>query len=454
VGDLFAGECARCGFELTTSPTISLAADEFGLFSQAIIRSWFDLRSPASSQDSPKLPDQPPAILYCLLDGFRRTIMKIRTGWTYLYQSPCQLESVFFPVRGKADLTPPNAYLLYTTAFRGLLNWPQGFYEFLEAYRGRDGREAGSSIPRELGSLYYRWLEGHWKSTPFRFVQETFDQYLLHYYTHSPSLFRVQRNFAFRLQMPYLSSEDAAKILGTEVGLIKHLVRAKFLVGHAGEGWPQSLNLVRRTEVLELQAKWQGLVPVAAVAKILGLSEDVVLDLIKAGLLEVISGGIGANRGQVSYQSLIDFILRVQASQKWYVNPYLIWESTSLIQATQELLPYGFGTVDLIQHVLQREVRAYGMGEAEGLDRLQLLDHDLGILLEGARANRLLLMDEQVSNMIQVDQSIIAGWVTRGLLTPVREVGQALYFDRDQVWSFISRQNLCSVKFQHISGVG
>jgi hypothetical protein len=156
----------------------------------------------------------------------------------------------------------------------------------------------------------------------------------------------------------------------------------------------------------------------------------------------------------VSYQSLTDFILRVQASQKWYIIPYPTWESTSLIQATQELLPYGFGTVDLIQQVLQREVHAYGMGEAEGLDWLQLLDHDLGILVEGARANRLLLMDEQVSNMIRVDQSIIAEWVTRGLLTPTREVGQALYFDRDEVWSFISRQNLCSVKFQHISGVG
>jgi hypothetical protein len=41
--------------------------------------------------------------------------------------------------------------------------------------------------------------------------------------------------------------------------------------------------------------------------------------------------------------------------------------------------------------------------------------------------------------MLGVNQSMLVGWIAQGLLTPMQELGRALYFNRDEVWSFIAR---------------
>jgi hypothetical protein len=179
VRDVLETRCSNCGFELTQAPIARVAVDQFGLFSQSVIQSWFGLCSPMSANNYAPLPDEPPASLYRLLDGLRRAVMSVQHSWSYLYDAPSGVRSPFFPCASKGDITPAKSYILYATAFRAMVNWPQGFYNFLDAYRLRDGQLPSGHIRRDLGRLYSVWLKKSWRHPAFRFVQEAFDRYLL-----------------------------------------------------------------------------------------------------------------------------------------------------------------------------------------------------------------------------------------------------------------------------------
>jgi hypothetical protein len=129
------------------------------------------------------------------LDGLRRAIVCIQHAWNYLYQPPNGMGLSLFPCLSKGDLTPAKVYILFATAFKALVHWPHGFYEFIEAYQKRDGRLTTTLfIHDDLGYLYTTCLEQLWRHPAFHFVQHAFDLYLLDHYSASPTLARFRRN--------------------------------------------------------------------------------------------------------------------------------------------------------------------------------------------------------------------------------------------------------------------
>jgi hypothetical protein len=105
--------------------------------------------------------------------------MSVQHSWHYLYDAPSGVGSPFFPCSSKGDIIPAKSYILYATAFKAMVNWPQGFHGFLDAYRLRDGQLPSDYVRRDLGRLYSFWLKRAWGLPAFQFVQEAFDQYLL-----------------------------------------------------------------------------------------------------------------------------------------------------------------------------------------------------------------------------------------------------------------------------------
>jgi hypothetical protein len=75
-------------------------------------------------------------------------------------------------------LTPEVAYILFATAFKALVSWPGGFYEFLDAFQQRNGRQAKKYLAKDFGAVWSVCLENRWASPYFQFVQEAFNQYL------------------------------------------------------------------------------------------------------------------------------------------------------------------------------------------------------------------------------------------------------------------------------------
>lgn len=196
IADLLAVRCAHCGFDLATTSTVDVSVDGIGLLGQRTILSWLGLHPPPAHCGS--LPDQPPAVLYRFLDGLCRTIMGVRQSWPNLHQPPAGMAPRLFPCTSKRDITPAKAYILYTTAFQGVARWPSGFYDFLDAYRLRDGRSEEGSVYHDLHHIYVHWLEKAWRHADFRFVQEAFDHYLLERYPDPSSCLRRDREKSAR----------------------------------------------------------------------------------------------------------------------------------------------------------------------------------------------------------------------------------------------------------------
>lgn len=426
--DITEGRCPHCDFELADAPVISVAADSFGLFSQAVIQSWLGL---APMPPVEGLPAQPAAALYRLLDGLRRAAMNART-WDYLHRTPADTGCSSFHCVSKSDFIPPRSFVLYATAFKGLLHWPQGFYDFLDAYKRRDGRQPAGQIAQDLGILYNVWLERYWQ--PLDFVQAAFDQYLLDNYTLTPSLIRLRRTSpTFLAQLPYLTEADAARLLGTNGAMIKRLVRSGFLVSQVeADALPQRFNLVRRIEVEELQQKWQGAIPSQEAAQVLGASEDVALGLVKAGLLEAVRGpgADGSYAWKLSYRSITNFINRLQQGAGRQPD-----QPVDLVSAAQMLSTYGFNLAAVVERVLAGELRSYWPGRE--LNGLVIARRDLETLIESIRASRPLLTRQQVAGLLKVKIPTVSAWVKTGLLAPVEQRGQAMYFDREAFQSFL-----------------
>jgi hypothetical protein len=128
IGDVVESRCGQCSFDLRTSPTISVADDDLGLFSQQSIQSWLRLMT-VDRVDQGKLPKQPDFILYQIAYGLHRAIRTIQRRWDYLHD-PFDVETgtSVFPCEKKSEITPFKSYVFYATAFKALLRWPYGFF--------------------------------------------------------------------------------------------------------------------------------------------------------------------------------------------------------------------------------------------------------------------------------------------------------------------------------------
>lgn len=170
-------QCEKCAFNLTKVSPISMADDEFGLFSQSVIQSWF-LSLPVPASDQFELLNQPVNVLFGILNGLRKAIANIKDSWEYVHEGTIEKAPAIFPCDKKSLLSPIVAYRLFATAFKGITNWPNGFYEFLSTYRFRDDHQHTGLLEKDFGILFTRWVMIAWKRPEFEFVRESFYQFM------------------------------------------------------------------------------------------------------------------------------------------------------------------------------------------------------------------------------------------------------------------------------------
>src|SRR2546421_2039204 len=160
--DIIEMRCSRCQASLVETQPIEVQDDEFGLFSQQVIQSW--LGDGISHPNTYLLPEEPTRALYRFIDGLRIALMKVKPDFPYLHRLPIAMQATASMKEMKPQaLTPYQSYCLHATALKAVINWPQGFYDFLDAYRGQAPR--GKPITHAVGDLgsLYTWLERHWQ---------------------------------------------------------------------------------------------------------------------------------------------------------------------------------------------------------------------------------------------------------------------------------------------------
>lgn len=241
--------CPDCQTDLRRAKTTPL--DEPSRLSQQTIQSWFGL----AAAPNVVLPDLPPPALYRLLTdmvGFLERITSTASPYTYL------------------------------TACQGLIDWPAGFYTFLDTYRELHRRLPVSSLGNEFGTLYKNGVKLNWRD--FEPVQQAFDNYVI---LNCPNLSLLSQTHRFKAneQIIFINRAEATQRLNITRRMVEHLIGLGLIKRHPETSKGGSRTLLYRADVLALQTGWNASRPIADLARLLITDEAMVTALLTAGLL-------------------------------------------------------------------------------------------------------------------------------------------------------------------------
>lgn len=464
IRDIVRARCSSCGADLTEAPAPSLHNDAFGLFSQQVLQSW--LRGGATpASDVLLLPAQPARVLYRVMEGLRQTVIASASAWPYLHHAEGVPEPRFNGT-GPRVLSPAQSYCTWATATSGLLNWPSGFYAFLDAYQAarKSKSSGGRGIGADLGMLYTGWIGREWQHQAFAFVQEAFDAYVLsrHGLVHSITrLGRYRGNTPAARRLAYINVNQAALLLGSTPRMIDILLDTGRVSYRDSEdhGRNGGYRLVNRADVLKLSDEWSQTMGLEEAATFLGISEDVVRDMVAVGLLAVVAKPEEGfprwmfSRGKVEECSAA---IRSQA-RDW--NDVEASEQTtrlSLAQAAQTLFPVGLGAASILMRVAHGMLQAYVPDKTMAtlpLRNLLFTRRDIVACIEAVKMENGWIGRDEVTKLLGVKDATLKRWVERELISPVAVQGSAQYFDRATVDLFWVN-NITSGEAATLLGVG
>jgi len=431
--------CRRCGTDLTEAWAPRITNDLLGLDSQKFIQWWLKIgRRPVAPARYGALPQLRARLLLYLVEGLVDSIRLLGSDWSYMHRtltnSPLE---PFERLAGRP--TPDQSYRLHATAFKALVDWPQGFHEFLQAYTSRDDQRARSGVLEDLGRLYSKWLNDKWKHPAFGFVQEIFARYLVNtYVTSSPT---AQPGGCCATsgtsQAPtFISPIRAARLLEVSIRTIKRLADAGLLVKYTIEhGEPRRYGFVRRREVLTLRLAWRKPISLEDAAKWLGLTRSIVVDLVRVGLLtaQCNPNVKGSSQWMFSKQSLdrcyCKVTTRVRSPGRGYGR---------LAEMARVLSAHGLRVADILKLVVDGELECWSHTESPALARLTFGISDVATLLKSPGPGLGLLDGEQVAHRLGVGSWTLSGWVAAGLLSPTVRYAYETYFDSEEIDSFLA----------------
>ncbi|MGB5047831.1 MAG: TniQ family protein [Caldilineaceae bacterium] len=464
IDDVTQTYCGRCGCDLVLGKTVSIAEDPWGKYAQQVIQSWLKL-TPSPDQSLPfTLPDQPVAVLFFFLDGLRWCLTGLRSEWPYLHHHPrSTLEALSYAVDARIpyddvdnltiplapDIRPEDSYSLYATAMKGIVNWPNGFHEFLKIYRLREIQEVRSQLENDFGSLYSDWVKKKWGPLPF--VQDAFHQYLVDQYAHFPSVAQpnplsAQRNGSGRHQtngyLTYATADEAARLLGISPKAVDRLARAQLLYQFVFPScWPdKQYKFFRRSEIFDLQHRWQDSISLVDAAKYLGLTQKDTLGLVHSGLLfaERNPGLDSDPDWAFSLQAVTDCYYEVEKSVLYWTTRTTGIAMINLPHAAQMLSAIGLDVVGLLMQMAERNLIGHLPERSCGLGEIVFYEPEIRSFLEDFRLKRGWLDTKKAAKRIGVRESVFMRWVRSGLLAPMIACGDAYFFDPVVVKEFIT----------------
>lgn len=307
------GCCMDCGLHLVSIKSVLL--EKNGTLHKQIttIMNWLYGRA---DDNSLQLPDAPVSMLICTLRGLRHSTQCAGDDWSY-HVIPISLSAPpTLTIRTRRKLSIAEAGCLYATAFQGLMDWPNGLYKFLEAFRKRPAIKEASGLRREFGTLYISWFQRLWAHTEFNFLQQAFNDYLI---SHLPCYLVVEssriRDYPNLLdRIDYLDLKRTAQYLGCCLEFTYTLIQdghltPRMLAGHRRCRW------FARQELYELKQRWLDRVDVRQLQQLLGIDARPIRALISSGVLPRVPAEDCLRQREKTFverRVLSDFLTRLQ----------------------------------------------------------------------------------------------------------------------------------------------
>jgi len=452
------GHCGWCGADLRDAPTTSVAGDDDGLTAQRIIQAWFgDGSTPDWAR--PLVPDQPPNVLYRVIDGLqhhlqggrRPNVTRGGTGWTYTRRG---FIASYVPALLRDEslsMTPYRSYHMTSAVVKSLRAWPAGFHTFLDAYRERDdardapGHDNYNYVLLDLAGLYGLWMRTHWNHPAFAFVHEAFEGYVTARLSFSQKVKRsvLYHNGLLRAEkFVYIGIGEAAKIIGTNPEMVIRLLDAGVLARHDTEDKPK-YGSVSRVEAKSLGAVWASAPSRPQVMARLGTGPHIVEDLADAGLLAVVNkpGGKGKQHWafdpvsvEVCHKRFSDNVTRLDTEAGVIRDDLItILDVAHIIQAVD------MRAIAALVRVVEGTLAAYHpVGGEVHLADLLFVRGDIEAWVAAVKDEQGWVNQEEARAIIGVVPKTFVFWMRQKLIAPVasRDRENARYFDRAEIEGF------------------
>ncbi|NLF76237.1 MAG: hypothetical protein GX573_11105, partial [Chloroflexi bacterium] len=326
---------------------------------------------------------------------------------------------------------------LYTTAFQGLLDWPHGFFDYLDAYRQRpvfDAKETG--LRREFGVLYMSWFEEYWKHPGFEFVQTAFNDYLverLPAYMVAFSKRAYDPDLLYRLD--YLTIEQAARYVECPARAVRRLVAEGHLTAHHFDYFEQEDRLwVSRHELDQLLQQWEGHLTAPEVAQMLGITLEIARELIATPLLEVVPDDAG-KQWMLIYvyrHSVLQFIQRLKKHTTILANPQL--HGVSIAEVSIHNGSIGLGFPEIWQRICDGKLTACHPHESLfPLTDLWFWPETVANISQTVKDEHDWITLMETLDCLGVKRPVLDHFLEAGLFQPVKAFGQKQFFRRSDV---------------------
>ena len=441
--------CCACQADLSAAEPISVEGNELGILSQQIVQSWLAGTVGAELLDKCSLPSRHPAVLYRFLENLSRRLLDCWKDWPSLPEGLDGLVGhIAAPVHQLQTLTPDGIFHLQRAAFTGIMNWPEGLFQFLDAYTGRFSplRDPASYVMR-LVQIRHSWFQPAWKTPDFEFMQQGFVNYSLKRNIPLPVALAEQfTKVPWFIEQTGLWSEEAtAQTLAISVQKLRQLLPYGSV---AACQWPRSrakAPLFERDKVLLLKQQWALGWSVSDASLWLGLYSRDVLELVKRGVLTVVDRPDADEAHWVlSRQSVECFFEKIVAQLKLFqgdCHGLLCLDETISITTCM-----GLDCVTLLQGVadgflpaLKQETEIYSLGHIYFLEKLAWDLPDLCYAQRGWIAGHKFAREKGFS------PHLVSEWMDAGLIKPEVTSGQYRYF---------IRQHLEQLAALHVPGLG
>ncbi|MCA9933748.1 MAG: helix-turn-helix domain-containing protein [Ardenticatenaceae bacterium] len=440
INDLASSHCQICNYDLAESATIDLSHDSLGLLSQEVLHSWMNGNPLPESYTKMEPLFLQPGLLFRFLSLLSRTIAS----------KPVLLSTFHHPEFFQEDkMMPPQytptleqRYCTYATVFKAILNWPEGFIEFLDAYRYLENRKPTGYISSDFNHLHNDLNKQLFKNPNYEVVFDTYYHFIAQTYKLNYSILHLKyyrENEAFRKQFPHVPDAEAMKILGASREVVKRLNAYKFLNSQEGD-FPEARLKVRiylREDVFALKQKWESAMPLEDAAMLLGITNKIVVQFINEQLLEAVRGPSvdGSSIWAIRKEAVFDLLTLIQNNTYFpYSKKH---ELVSITYASQMLSCYGYNYVKVLRFVLESKIPCFwGTAQDQDLSNLQINKQNVKKNLQKLRENQPYVSRLALARRMGVKINTVKRWIERGLIPKNGELDES-HLDRDDVEFFL-----------------
>ncbi|CAG1007761.1 hypothetical protein ANRL4_03793 [Anaerolineae bacterium] len=434
--DIGSGHCGKCAFRLQEATPSAIPATDRLLQLQTTVMQWL-YQTPERADLG--LPDKAVNVLLHVLLGLRYAAQCAGQSWNF-HHIPAGIPVPDLDIRERRSLTIFERGCLNATAFRGLQNWPHGFFAYLDAYRYRPSVNRETGLRHELGVLHMSWIGRLWKHTAFNFVQETYNDYLA---TRMPAHLVIDSNRTARYpallqRLAYLDIHKSALYVGVCSATILRLVREGHLTVYHFEN--SEGRWLSRQELDQLQQRWAQHITLPEAARLLGVSVEVTRALLQERLIQAVpaSEGVKLRVVYVSRDSLTAFIQKLKKHTTIQANSQP--DGVSLTEVCLRNASMGLGFPQLLNRIGNGQLPAFHPNETLfPLTDLWFLGATVRNLSRSVKDERAWLNLKETEQCLGLKRRTLYRFMQMGLLQSVMAFGPKQFFAQADILALRDR---------------